>query len=120
MGPVPLDRPHTPERKAVQRTCFTFTLKPGTEDEYKRRHDEIWPEMVEALHESGIHNYTLFCRGLEVIAYAECEPDAKTAFARMGATDVDKRWSEWFEDVLERRFDDAGRAMTVEEVWHLD
>lgn len=104
----------------MERTCFTFTLKPGTEDEYKRRHDEIWPEMVEALRASGVRNYTLFRRGLEVIAYAECEPDAETAFGKMAATDVDKRWSRSFEEVLERRFDDAGRAMTVAEVWHLD
>jgi L-rhamnose mutarotase len=104
----------------VERTCFTFTLKPGTEDEYRRRHDEIWPEMVAALRASGIRNYTLFRRGLEVIAYAECEPDAETAFAKMAATDVDKRWSDWFEEVLERRFDDDGQAMSVAEVWHLD
>jgi L-rhamnose mutarotase len=104
----------------LERTCFTFTIKPGTEDEYKRRHDEIWPEMVSALRESGISNYSLFRRGLEVIAYAECEPDAATAFAKMGATDVDRRWSEWFEEVLERRFGDDGEAMSVPEVWHLD
>jgi L-rhamnose mutarotase len=104
----------------VERSCFTFILKPGTEDEYKRRHDEIWPEMLEALRGSGISNYSLFRRGLEVIAYAECEPDAATAFAKMAATDVDQRWSAWFEDVLERRFDDEGKAMTVQEVWHLD
>ncbi|MCL2419770.1 MAG: L-rhamnose mutarotase [Conexibacteraceae bacterium] len=95
-------------------------LKPGTEDEYKRRHDQIWPEMLDALRDAGISNYTLFRRGLEVIAYAECEPTAEIAFAKMAATEVDKRWSEWFEEILERRFDDAGRAMTVEEVWHLD
>ena len=104
----------------MERTCFTFTLKPGTEDEYKRRHDEIWPDMVSALRESGISNYSLFRRGLEVIAYAECEPDAATAFAKMGATDVDRRWSEWFKEVLERRFGDDGEAMRVPEVWHLD
>jgi L-rhamnose mutarotase len=104
----------------VERTCFTFTIKPGTEREYKRRHDEIWPEMVAALRASGIRNYTLFLRGREVIAYAECEPDAETAFARMAATEVDRRWSRWFEEIIDRRFADDGTAMTVPEVWHLD
>ena len=104
----------------MERFCFTFSIKPGTEDEYKRRHGEIWPEMVQALHHSGISNYTLFRRGLEVIAYAECEPDARTAFAKMQATEVDARWSKWFEDVIAQRFDDQGEAMSAEEVWHLD
>lgn len=104
----------------MERFCFTFTIKPGTEEEYKRRHDEIWPAMVEALRESGIHNYTLFRRGLDVIAYAECDPDARTAFGKMQATEVDTRWSKRFEDVIERRFDERGEPMTAEEVWHLD
>ena len=76
--------------------------------------------MVDALHESGIRNYTLFRRGLEVTAYAECTPDASTAFARMGATDADRRWSTWFEEILETRFGPDGEPQTLEEVWHLD
>jgi L-rhamnose mutarotase len=104
----------------VERTCFTFTIKPGTEQEYRRRHDEIWPEMVSALKASGISNYTLFLRDLEVIAYAECEPDAPTAFAKMAATDVDKRWAAWFEEIIDRRYGEDGKAMRVPEVWHLD
>jgi L-rhamnose mutarotase len=104
----------------VQRYCFTFTLKPGTEAEYKRRHDEIWPEMVDVLRESGVRNYTLFRRGLDVIGYAECYPDAETAFGKVAATDVDSRWSEWFEEIIEDRFDEEGRPRAAEEVWHLD
>jgi L-rhamnose mutarotase len=104
----------------MQRFCFTFILRPGSEAEYQRRHDEIWPEMVAALKQAGIHNYTLFRRGLEVIAYAECEPDAETAFGRIGATDVDARWSAWFEELIEQRFGEDGQAMSVAEVWHLD
>ena len=104
----------------MERICFTFTIKPGTEEEYKRRHDEIWPEMVQALHDSGISNYSLFRRGLEVIAYAECEPDARIAFGKMQATEVDARWSKWFDDVIAQRFDERREPMTVEEVWHLD
>jgi L-rhamnose mutarotase len=104
----------------VERTCFTFTIKPGTEQEYRRRHDEIWPEMVDALRASGISNYTLFRRGLEVIAYAECEPDAQTAFAKMAATDVDQRWAAWFDEIIDQRYGEDGNAMSVPEVWHLD
>ncbi|MBB4663271.1 L-rhamnose mutarotase [Conexibacter arvalis] len=104
----------------MERCCFTFTLRPGMEEEYRRRHDEIWPEMVSALKASGISNYTLFRRGREVYAYAECEPDAATAFGRMGETDVNRRWSEWFEDVIEQLSGDDGELRWAEQVWHLD
>jgi len=104
----------------MERYCFTFELIEGREDEYKRRHDEIWPELVRALKDAGISNYTLFRRGRHVIAYCECEPDAATAFGRVGATEVNARWAAWFEDVIERLTDAEGNLFAAEEVWHLD
>jgi L-rhamnose mutarotase len=104
----------------LERICFTFELRPGMEDEYKRRHDEIWPELVEAIRDAGISNYTLFRRDRQVIAYAECEPDVATAFGKVGATDVNARWAAWFEDVIVRLTDERGSLFRAEEVWHLD
>ncbi len=104
----------------MERYCFTFELIEGREQEYDRRHQEVWPELVEELRKAGVRNYTLFRRGRQVIAYAECYPDAVTVFGQVGATDVNARWSAWFEDVIERLTDDAGRVFTADEVWHLD
>ncbi len=104
----------------MERMCFTFELRPGMEDEYKRRHDEIWPELVEAIQEAGIRNYSLFRRGTQVVAYAECHPDVATAFGKVGATDVNTRWSEWFEDVIVSLADEEGNLFRCDEVWHLD
>jgi L-rhamnose mutarotase len=104
----------------MERICFTFQLKPGREDEYKRRHDEIWPELVEAIRDAGIRNYSLFRRELQVIAYAECHPDAETAFGKVAATDVNRRWSKSFADVIDRLADERGQLFRAEEVWHLE
>jgi L-rhamnose mutarotase len=104
----------------LQRICFLMDLIPGREEEYQRRHDEIWPELVAELQKAGVRNYTLFRRGTTVIAYAECHPDAATAFGRVGATEVNARWSEWFGDVLARLSDENGKLIEAAEVWHLD
>src|SRR4051794_33151310 len=104
----------------MERFCFTFGLRPGMEDEYKRRHDDIWPELVDAIKAAGISNYTLFRRGRQVFAYCECEPDAATAFAKVGATDVNQRWAAWFEDTIESLADENGRLFQAHEVWHVD
>lgn len=40
--------------------AFRMQLKPGTVEEYRRRHDAIWPELAELLRESGIHDYSIF------------------------------------------------------------
>lgn len=104
----------------MERICFSFEIKPGTEDEYKRRHDEIWPELVEAIEQAGIRNYTLFRRGLQITAYAECHPDAATAFGKIAATDANARWATWFEEVIVKLTDEQGNLFRSDEVWHLD
>jgi L-rhamnose mutarotase len=104
----------------VERLCFTFEIRPGTEAEYKKRHDEIWPELVDAIKDAGCANYSLFRRGTTVTAYVECHPDVATVFAKLGPTDVNARWSKWFEDVIVSLTDEDGNLYRAEEVWHLD
>jgi L-rhamnose mutarotase len=100
--------------------CFTFELYEGAEAEYKRRHDAIWPELVAAIQEGGLKNYSLFRRGTQIVAYVECHPDAATAFGRVGAHEANSRWSAWFEDLIVNLTDSEGKLMELKEVWHLD
>ncbi len=104
----------------MERLCFTFEIRPGTEAEYKKRHDEIWPELVDAIKEAGFENYSLFRRGTQVVAYVECEPDAASAFGALGPNEANARWSTWFEDVIVSLTDEDGELYRLEEVWHLD
>jgi L-rhamnose mutarotase len=104
----------------VERVCFSFEIHPGTEAEYKKRHDEIWPELVKAIKDAGQSNYSLFRRGTTIIGYVECEPNAVTAFAKVGATDANARWQEWFKDVIVSLTGDDGELVRYDEVWHLD
>jgi L-rhamnose mutarotase len=108
------------EGVSVQRICFQMEIVPGQEAEYERRHDAIWPELVAALQDAGVRNYTLFRRGTAVTAYAECHPDAATAFGAVGATEVNARWAQWFSDVLAEHTDADGNLIELAEVWHLD
>ena len=104
----------------MERLCFTFELHEGAEDEYKRRHDAIWPELVSAIKEAGLSNYSLFRRGTQVVAYVEADPDVATAFALVGASEHNARWSEWFEDLIVNLTDAKGQLISLQEVWHLD
>lgn len=104
----------------MQRICFLMEVIPGCEQEYERRHREIWPELVAELSRAGVRNYSLFRRGTTVIAYAECHPDAATAFGAVGATEVNARWADWFTDVLAQHTDESGQLIEAQEVWHVD
>src|SRR5919109_5156351 len=61
-------------RKDMQRVAFMLKVKPNMIEEYKRRHAAVWPEMLQALRETGWHNYSLFLRddGL-LVGYFETE-----------------------------------------------
>ena len=53
----------------MEKYAWRAILKPGMKNEYKRRHDEIWPEMIEVLKKAGIRNYTIWLTGDELFGY---------------------------------------------------
>ncbi|MGO9640347.1 MAG: L-rhamnose mutarotase [Candidatus Acidiferrales bacterium] len=94
----------------MQRVCFLLQVKKDRLEEYKSRHQAVWPEMLEALHRAGWHNYSLFLRddGM-LIGYVET-PDFNRALEQMAVTDVNRRWqaqmAEFFEGVPGRNADE--------------
>lgn len=103
----------------MERLLFTFWLRPGAEAAYERAHEDVWPELTDALRDAGWSNYTLFRRGLQVFAYAECEPTAAEAMAKIAATEVDQRWSREIRALMSECVDEHGRLLTADELWHL-
>ena len=69
----------------MQRVCFLLKVRQERLEEYVARHEEVWPEMLDALRETGWHNYSLFLRedGL-LIGYLET-PDFQAALEDGGA-----------------------------------
>ena len=64
----------------MEHVAWKGHIKPGYKQEYIRRHNEIWPEMVDALKAAGVCNYTIFDCGDELFGYYECVHGA--AFAQ--------------------------------------
>src|SRR5260221_1164802 len=104
----------------MERLCHVFRVAAGREEEYVRRHVEIWPEMVEAMEEAGFANYTLYRRGTDVIAVCECHPDVATCFARFTELGVGGRWAASMEGIVLDLADQNGELNRYEEDWHLD
>lgn len=106
----------------MQRVCFLLRVKKDRMEEYKVRHAAVWPDMLQALRETGWQNYSLFLRedGL-LIGYLET-PDFEAAKAGMQNREVNKRWQDdmapFFESLDGGHADEA--MMNLEEVFHLD
>ena len=73
--------------------AWVLEVRPGYEDEYKKRHDEIWPEMVEMLSKAGLRNYNIFRHGLTLFGYFETD-DLKKSIDYIVKSEVNKKtWS---------------------------
>src|SRR6516164_2800514 len=106
----------------MQRICFVLQVKKERLEEYKERHRFVWPEMQEALRQTGWHNYSLFLRpdGL-LVGYLEAD-DFERCRALMKEHQVNARWqaemAPFFESLEGAGADDS--MHTLEEVFHLD
>ena len=105
----------------VKRVCFVLRVRPERLEEYKARHRDVWPEMLEALSRCGWHNYSLFLQpdGL-LIGYLET-PDFERALSLMAVEDVNARWQAEMKPFfagLDGRPDEGMRR--IEEIFHLE
>lgn len=105
----------------MKRICFVLQVKPDRLDDYKRRHRTVWPEMLNALRETGWNNYSLFLRedGM-LVGYLETE-DFEHARTGMAAREVNDRWQSEMKDFfVQPEGLTPDRAMQpLEEVFHL-
>jgi L-rhamnose mutarotase len=105
----------------MERVCFLLQVRPDRLDEYRARHRDVWPEMLEALSAAGWRNYSLFLRpdGL-LVGYLETD-DFDAALADMEQTAVNGRWQADMAPFFELPGD--GRPDTglerLQEVFHL-
>ncbi len=100
----------------MERVCFQLHVRPERLDEYRERHQAVWPEMLDALSRTGWTNYSLFLRGDGLlIGYLETA-DFDAAVAAMETEDVNTRWQAEMAPffVTELEFE------RLDEVFHLD
>lgn len=84
----------------MEKYAWRGKIKDGCFEEYKKRHDEIWDEMVEVLHAAGIRNYTIWHHNGELFGYYECEKGVEYAARVQRESEVVARWDEYMKDIL--------------------
>jgi L-rhamnose mutarotase len=104
----------------MERIAFTMRLLPGAEDEYRRRHAAVWPEMLDALRAAGCRDYSIYLNGSDLIGVFEVEDFARFR-ALMASSPVNDRWQADMERLIDPCTDPAtGFHRRLEEVFRLD
>ena len=101
----------------MARVGFKMQLKPGNEVEYKRRHDEIWPELAALLHETGIRNYSIFRDGLTLFGYLEIDDVSK--MDDVPKQEIVQKWWTYMEPLMECNPDNSPIVTPLEEAFYM-
>ena len=99
--------------------AFKMTLNPGQVEEYKKRHDEIWPELQKLLKDNGVSDYSIFLDEETNILFAVQKQDGKGS-QDLGSTDIVKKWWAYMADIMETNPDNSPVSKPLKEVFHLD
>ena len=105
----------------MDKVVWKGEILPGMRDEYIRRHDEIWPEMIDVLKSAGICNYTIWSDGDVLFGYYECEKGVAYAEQAQAGSAVVDRWNEYMQDVLELEMDpETGAQPKMQLMFRMD
>lgn len=104
----------------MRRNAFTMKLKPGFEEEYKKRHDEIWPELSQTLKEAGVHDYSIFLdeKTLTLYAFQKLEDDYDGQ--KLASQVIVRKWWDFMADIMDTHEDNAPVTFPLKEVFHMD
>lgn len=103
----------------MPRHAFTMRLNPGQAAEYRRRHDAIWPELVDLLHGAGVSNYSIHLDEGTGTLFAYLERRDDHAMDRLPAEPVMQRWWQHMKDIMATNPDGSPVVAPLAELFHL-
>ena len=102
------------------RKGFKMFLNPGMAEEYEKRHNELWPEMKEMIHQYGGHNYSIFLDRETNVLYGYLEVEDEELWAKSADTPINRRWWDYMADIMETRADNSPVCVYFVPVFHLN
>ena len=103
----------------MERVAFKMKIYPGAEDEYKKRHDEIWPELKELLKATGIHDYSIFLDESTNNLFGVLKAENTEILNSLPANAVMQKWWAYMKDIMECNDDNSPISIPLKEVFHL-
>lgn len=103
----------------MQRHAFKMRLNPGMEAEYTRRHDEIWPDLVQLLKDSGISNYSIHLDRETNTLFGYLERRDDHSMDDLPNHPVMKKWWAYMGDIMATNPDGSPVAIPLAETFYM-
>ncbi len=102
-----------------ERIAFRMKVHPGRIAEYKKRHDEIWPELQAALTAAGISDYSIWHDPETDYLFATLVRSDDHRMAELPKTEVNRRWWAFMDDIMDYDADGTPTVVALDKVFHL-
>jgi L-rhamnose mutarotase len=103
----------------MKRFGFKMKMYPGFKEEYKKRHNEIWPELVKLLKDAGVGNYSIFLDEETNTLFAYQEQTGENSSQDLGSTEIVKKWWKHMADLMETNPDNSPVTIPLEQVFYM-
>lgn len=103
----------------MERRAFKMQLHRGYEEEYKRRHDALWPELKELLKANGIHDYAIYLDESTNTLFAVMQIENASQLDKMREHPVMKKWWSYMRDIMDTNADHSPVSLPLKEVFYL-
>ena len=107
-------------RQALEETGVPLKLYPGMEEGYERRHNELWPEMADMIHEYGGRNYSIFIDEETNILFGYIELEDPERYDTSAETEICRKWWDFMASVMETNADNSPVSVDLPCAFHLD
>jgi L-rhamnose mutarotase len=102
------------------RQAFKMKLKPGMAEEYKKRHDAIWPELAALLHEAGVSDFSIFLDSETNFLFAVQEVNGAKGSQDLGSNPIVQKWWAYMADIMETNPDNSPVSSPMPLVFHME
>jgi L-rhamnose mutarotase len=103
----------------MMRRAFKMQLHKGFEEEYKRRHDNLWPELKELLKKTGVSKYSIYLDEATNMLFGVMEVEDPALLQNMPEHPVMKKWWAYMRDIMDTNPDNSPVSVPLKEVFYL-
>ncbi|WP_090103845.1 L-rhamnose mutarotase [Chitinophaga sp. CF118] len=100
--------------------AFKMRLKPGCKEEYRKRHQAIWPELQQLLKDNGVSDYTIFLDEETNILFGVQQQAGQQSSQDLGTLPIVQRWWAFMADIMDTNPDNSPVTTPLEEVFHME
>ena len=104
----------------MQRLAFKMVLNKGQKEEYKKRHDEIWPELKQLLKDAGVSEYSIFLDEETNSLFAFQKVSGEGSSQDLGQTAIVQKWWAYMKDIMKSNPDNSPVSVPLEEVFYME